>query len=183
MLDQQRDVAAPVAQRRNLDRQDAQPVEQILPERAVPHHRREVAIGRGDDAHVGAPLLDRPDGHERRVLDDPQQLRLQRGAHVAHLVEEQRPPVGRLEEAAPIRHRAGEGAAHVAEEPGFEQRILQGRAVLRDERAGAARRQIVDRTGDEVLAGAVLPGDQHRGIRTRDAPEPRRHAGDRPAPA
>ena len=88
VLDQRRDVLAPLAQRRNVDRDHVEPVEEILLEPAVGDHLPEVAVGRGDDPHVdllgalGAERL------ELALLQHAQQLRLQRRAHRADLVEE-----------------------------------------------------------------------------------------------
>ena len=81
----------------------------------------EVAVRRGDDAHVdGHPAV----GAERldhALLQHAKQLRLEADVHVADLVEEERALVGRLELADAIRVRAAEGAAHVAEELALEE--------------------------------------------------------------
>ena len=58
VLDEQRDVLAPLAQRRNLDAHHVQAVEEIRAEAPVRHHRREVAMGRRDHPDV--------DGHGAR---------------------------------------------------------------------------------------------------------------------
>ena len=70
----------------------------------------------------------------RLFLEDAQHLGLRLEAHVADLVEEDRPAVGDLELAAPVGHRAGERAAHVAEELALDQLLGNGRAVHLDER-------------------------------------------------
>src|SRR5262245_24356129 len=56
-------------------------------------------------------------------------------AHVAVLVEEERPAVRQLELAPPIRRRAREGALHVAEELALDQFLGNGGAVHLDERS------------------------------------------------
>ena len=65
--------------------------------------------------------------------------------------------------------RAGEAAAHVAEELRLEQRVGQAGAVERDERRGRARAAVVNQTRDDFLADAGLAGDQHLGVGARGA--------------
>src|SRR5262249_13888619 len=77
--------------------------------------------------------------------------------------------VGELEAALAPLQRAGEGAALVAEELGEEQRLDQGAAVHLDERAAPPRRRLVDRLGDELLAGARLAADEDQRVVRRDA--------------
>ncbi len=52
----------------------------------------------------------------------------------------------------------------MAEQFGFEHRFRQRRTIDLDERALGARRQFVDRLGDQLLAGAGFPAQQHGGI-------------------
>ena len=66
------------------------------------------------------------------------------------------------------RRGAGERAAHVAEQLGFEQRLGHGGAVHLDERHVALRAAIVDRARDHLLAGAGLARDEHRAPRLGD---------------
>ena len=79
---------------------------------------------------------------------------------LADLVEEQRPFVGEFEDAALLRLGVGEGAFLVAEQFAFEQGFGNCRAVDGDERLGAAHAPVVQRLGDQVLAGAVLAFEQ-----------------------
>ena len=143
-----------------LDRDDVEPVEEVLLEPAVGHHLPEVAVGGGDDAHVDAlgPL-----GAERlelALLQHAQQLRLQRRAHRPDLVEEDRAAVGQRELALLGRGRAGERAADVAEQLRLEQRLGNRRAVDLDERHVALRAAVVDGARDQLLARAGLAGDE-----------------------
>ena len=151
----------------NLDRDDVEAVEQIFLELAVGDHLPQIAVGGGDDAHVD--LLG-PLGAERlelALLQHAQQLRLQRRAHRADLVEEDRAAVGQRELALLGRGRAREGAAHVAEELGLEQRLGNRRAVDLDERHVALRAAVVDGPRDQLLAGAGLAGDEHGALGLR----------------
>ena len=76
---------------------------------------------RRDDAHVDRAQRVAADAPHLAALEHAQQLGLQRGRRVADLVEQQRAAVRLLEEPRSRLHRAGEGAALVAEELGLEQ--------------------------------------------------------------
>ena len=94
------------------------------------------------------------------LLQHAQDLRLRVRAHVADLVEEQGPAVGLLEPADPLLVGAGERALLVSEQLRFEQVLLQRRAVHLDEVARRAQRIVMDRAGDQLLAGAGFAADQ-----------------------
>src|SRR2546428_349253 len=108
-------------------------------------------------------------GPELVLLEDAQELRLERGRHVADLVQEDRAAVGLREEPGCVADRAGEGAAHVPEELALEQRLGERAAVDGHERPLAARAVRVDGACDEFLAGAALAEDEHRAAPGRDA--------------
>src|SRR3989441_4314049 len=117
---------------------------QVVPELAVADRPFEIAIGRRHDPHVdrlGAQATQAADG---LLLDDLEELDLQRQLDVADLVEEQRAAVGRLEQAGLRRLRVRIGAALVAEELGLEERRGNRGAVDLDERPGAPLALVVD---------------------------------------
>src|SRR5581483_9511606 len=97
-----------------------------------------------------------PDPLDHALLQEAQELRLQRDRQVADLVEEQRAAARRLDLAERLLHRAGERAPFVAEELALEQRLGDRRAVDRDEAAAVPRRQPVERAREQLLAGARL---------------------------
>ena len=134
MIDQRRHVFAPLAQRRNLDVNDVQAIEQIFAEFVRRDAIDQPAIGRGDDAHVDdgrAPL--RADALNLAVLQKSQQQRLHLQAHLADFVHEDRAAMRLLEPALLVAVRVGETAAHVSEELRREQRVGNAGAVDRDE--------------------------------------------------
>ena len=97
-----------------------------------------------------------------RSLEDAEQLRLQRDRHVADLVEEHGSAVGSLEHAATAVLGVGECAALMAEQLRFEQRFGNRGADHLLERLAAARRGVVDRPGQQALAGAGLAQQEER---------------------
>ena len=134
-LDEQRDVLAPLAQRRQLDREHVQPVEQVLAQLA--------AVDRllADSTLVAAitrtstdMFLPPAEAAEDALLQHAQQLHLRRRHHLGDLVEEQRAPVRQLEHAGAPIGGAGERPLLVAEDFALEQRLGNRGAVDRDER-------------------------------------------------
>ena len=169
VLAEQRDVLGPFAQARQADADDVEAMEEVLAEQSLAHARLEVLVRRGDDAHVRFQGRVPADAVVVAVGEDAQQAGLQLGRHVADLVEEQRAALGLLEASAALGSSAGEGAALVAEEFGFEQVLRDRRGVDGDEGTGGARTVAVQRARDEFLAGARLAGDQHGRVRLREA--------------
>ena len=84
-------------------------------------HRAQIAVGRGDPAHVDLERARAADALEAALLEHAQQLGLQLGLELADLVEEERAAVGQLEPAALALGRAGERALLVAEQLALEQ--------------------------------------------------------------
>ena len=181
VADEQRQVVAALAQRRQVDGDDVEAEVQVGPEAAILHALVEVAVGGGDDAHVDGDRLRAADARERALLEDAQQLGLRARVHLADLVEEDRAAVGALEVAELARVRVGEGAALVAEQLALEQVLGDGGAVDRHQRAAGARAVVVDRLGDDLFAGAALAGEQHGGAQRRDAADGGEHRLHRPA--
>ena len=143
--------------------------------------RREVAVGGGDHAHVHLDRVRVADALELALLQHAQQLHLQRRAHRADFVEEQRALVRLLEASLPVADGAGERAAHVAEQLGLEQRLGNRAAVQRDEPMHAPRAVVVNRARHDFLAGAGLAGDQNRAVGRRDGLEQLEEPRHRPA--
>lgn len=71
-------VVGALAQRRDTDHGDGEPLEKVLPELAQLHRRLDVPASRRDDVHVDRAGGARPDAPHRLLLDDLQELRLQR---------------------------------------------------------------------------------------------------------
>ena len=99
---------------------------------------------------------------EFALLEDTEELGLGGGAQLADLIEEEGSPVGQLEAALFPGLGAGEGTPLVAEQLGLDQRLRQRGAVDADERPIGPGRVMVQRVGDQLLAGAALTPDQHR---------------------
>ena len=134
VLDEQRDVLAAIAQRRERDREHVEPIVQVAAEAALAHFLGQIAVGRGDDAHVDVHRARAAQPLELSFLQHAQQLGLQLERQLADFVEEERAAVGELEAADLGRVRAGERAALAAEQLALDQVGRQRGAVDDDQR-------------------------------------------------
>ena len=164
---QQRNVAGPVAQRWNRDREHREPEEQIFAEPPRGNGGAQPAIGRRDEPDIDLHRRRAADPLEPLLLERAQNFGLQRQRQIADLVEKERSPVRHLELAGLPGHGAGERALLVAEELGFEQRFGNRRAVDRDKRRVGALAEGVQRAREQLLAGPALALEEHRRIRRR----------------
>ena len=76
VVGEQRDVARPLAQRRDVDLDHVQAVEEVLAEAALLELLLEVAVGGGHDAHVHLEGLVAAHALELALLQEAQQLDL-----------------------------------------------------------------------------------------------------------
>jgi len=152
------------AQRRDVDDDLGKPVVEVLAEQAGLDLRLEVAVGRAHDAHLDRNLFAPADALDHALLQEAQQLCLQRHGQVADLVQKQGAAMGGLDLARCLLDRAGEGAFFVAEQFTLEQGVRDGGAVDRDEALTRPRRERVQAAREDLLAGAALAeqGDRHR---------------------
>ena len=88
---------------------------------------------------------------------------MQRQRNLADLVQEQRAPVGQLEQPALLRPRVGEGAFLIAEQLALQQRLRDGRAIDGDERFSLPGALVMQGLSHQVLARPVLAFQQNRG--------------------
>ena len=129
----------------------------------------ELAVGRGDDAHVDAPRACLADPPHLARLEDAEQLRLHVERHFANLVEKDRAARGGFECAHRFAVRAGKGTTRVTEQRALDERWRDGPAVDDDERLVRAGTALHDLRRHEVLARAALALDEDGGIARRDA--------------
>src|SRR5262245_54353832 len=113
----------------------------------------EIPVCRGNHADVGVMETCAAEALELAFLEHAKQLRLDGWRHLANFVEKQNATVCLLDPSGFGGYRAGEGAALVAEQFGFEQLVRQGSAVDGDERAAAAPRCVMNEASNHFLAG------------------------------
>src|SRR5438034_407393 len=173
---ERRDVLAPRAERGQAHAHHVEAVVQVLAQLALRDRPLEVPVRRRDHPHVDRVRLGRADGTHLHLLEYAQELDLQPRRELGDLIEEDRPLVGATEESERVRDGAREGAADVTEELGLQEVLWDRAAVHGDERPLGARREAVDRRRDELLAGATLALDEHRGVGRSDLRDDLLHA-------
>ena len=129
MVDQQRDVVAPLAQRRELDADDLEAMIKVLAELPLGDGVGQVAVGGRDQTDVDLDRLVGAHADDLAAFEHAEQLDLDRDRHVADLVEEQRAAVGVLKPADAIAVGAGERPFDVAEQLAFQHVFAQLGAV------------------------------------------------------
>src|SRR6476620_7653047 len=118
-----------LTQRRNDDRKDVQPVEEILAEGPGSDVGREVTIGCCDQPYVDRDRMVTPHALELALLQHAQKGDLSFHREFADLIQEQRPAVGDFKPPQTPLQRACEGAFFVTEELGSNQRLRNRGAV------------------------------------------------------
>ena len=169
MVDEQKDVLAPLTQGRQLDLDGIETEEEILPEQALVGEPIRRQVGRGDDPDVDRHRLVGADGNHLALLERGQQFGLEVERQIADLIEEQGAAVRRLQPADAIAARIGEGALHMAEQFRFEEIFGDRAEIDRDEHPVGAPRTSVKLARDQFLAGAVLAQDKHVRLGRRGA--------------
>ena len=133
-------VVGAIAERRELDGQDAQPVQEVHAELPLVDELRQIAVRGGNDARVNGALGRAAEPRDDALLQDAQELGLHVHRHLADFVEQDGPRPRLLELArVPVSARAGERAAVVPEQLGLEQLARDGRDVDPYERLARAR--------------------------------------------
>ena len=135
----------------------------------------QIRVGCGDNANVGADRRAPADGGVFALLQDPQKAGLGIHRHVADLIEKQRAALGLFETAGSPRLGAGEGAALMAEKFRLDQVTRDRRHIDGDEGPVATFAIIVQRAGDQFLAGTGFAGNHDRQIGLH---QPRQHPVD-----
>ena len=87
MVDQERDVLAPVAQGGHQDRQHVQPIKQVLAKAAGLGFGQQIAMRGGDDAHVDFDVAHVADAPNLFFFENAQELDLQRQRQLTDLVQ------------------------------------------------------------------------------------------------
>src|ERR1043166_3406757 len=160
VADEKRDVLRTLAERRDADLDDIQSMEEVLAELAGLDEIPKILFGRDDDADVDLDRLRGADPLELPLLQDAEQLHLRHRLEVVDVVDENRPRMGALESAGLVGPRVGEGAFDMSEELVLDKALREDAAGHLDERFFLSRRVVVDRLGDELLAGPALAFDQ-----------------------
>src|SRR5688572_28392747 len=168
VADEQGQIRAPASQCGHVNVEDIQAVVEVIAKSSRRDQLLQIAMRRADQAYVepdGAVTSKRLDG---ALLQHAQQLGLHAEGNLAHLVEQQRATVCRLEAPFSALRRAREGAALVPEQLCLYQRLWERRAVDCHERAAGAPARLVHRAVDDLFARPALAEDHDARVRRSD---------------
>src|SRR3989454_8653032 len=165
VVDQQGNIFLAVAQRRQVDGNNVEPVEEVFAKAALAHQSHQIRIGGGQDANVHLDGFGTAQAHVLTLLNYAQQLGLGFRADGADFVEENGALVCHLEQAFLRGHGTRKCALEVAEQLGLEQVHRHRAGIDRHKGLVGSRRGGVDGLGDQLLSGAAVSGDQNRGAR------------------
>src|ERR1700679_3981456 len=129
MRDQQRNVFPAFAQRGNMNRKDAQTIEEILAKLALFDHRGQIAIGRRNHSRIHAKHASTAQPLELPLLQNAEQLWLQIQRHLSDLVEKDRPLTRQFKSPDLLGNRACKRALLVAEQIALQQIPRNRRAI------------------------------------------------------
>src|SRR5579859_1846949 len=159
VLDKKRNIVFVLTERRQVNVKDVQAEVEVLAQLAVADGLLGIFIGRGDDANVDGSFGFAAEAADFAVFENTQEFGLRGRRHFADFVEQERAAVGQFKAADAALGRAGESTALVAEDFAFHQGFGNRRAVDGDERAAGARREPVNRAGNNLFARSRFSGD------------------------
>src|SRR5205085_2359156 len=160
-------VAAPLAQGRDVNREDGEAKVEVFTKLPGGDGGFQVAVGRGDDAHVNFHVRRAAESRDLALFENAQQLRLHGGRDLADLIKKDGAARRQLELADAALIRARVSALLVSEQFVLNQRVGNGRAVDGDEWRIAARAEVRTGAREEFFAGARFAEQQDRCRRLR----------------
>ncbi len=132
------------------------------------HLLAQIAVGGRQHPHIDPQAAVITDTLNIAILQDAQQLRLQRQRQLADFVEEQRAVIGHLKFAAAVADSPGKRPFHVTEQLALRHALRQRRAVEVHQRVSRTRRSLMHRLRHQLLTGPRFAADQHVQIRGGD---------------
>ena len=123
----------------------------------------QVLVGGRDDANIDTDHVLATYTTELALLEDPKGFGLGGQRHLPDLVEKDGPLIRQLEEPTSRIDCTRERSLFVSEKLAFQECLGEGGNVHGDERSMAPRREVMDSSCDQLLAGSRFTGDQHRG--------------------
>ncbi len=163
-VDEKRKIVETLTEGRKSDPGDADPVEEILPKAFLEGFLGKIVMSRGHNTDIHGPQLGRSQPHDGVFLEHSQEGCLYAIGQFTNLVEKECAQIGGLKETGVVFDRAGEGTATMAKQLAGAQFLAQPAAIDREERTVAAYAQLMNSTGDQLLARTCFSLDQHGGL-------------------
>src|SRR3990172_11874747 len=165
---QQWDVLPSLAQRRDMDRDDVQPIEEVLAKAPVGDRLGEIFVRGRDDADVNLHILCTTYSPEASPLEEAKKLYLEARTHLCNLVQKHRPTMGDLEEPGLVRHGPRERPFDVPEQLTLQQRFRNASAIDGEEGAISPGARAMDGSRNQLFPFPPLPGDQDGAVQPSD---------------
>ena len=161
VIGEEQDVFAPLAQRRQMNPEHRDTIVQVFAKPAVGDRTLEVAVGGGNETDVGLERRRAADPLVLPFLQHAKELGLHGRRQLADLVEEQR-AAGRQLEAPALRRSAPVKAPRSWPNSSDSTSVSGSAAQLSATNGPSARAlRLMDRPGQDFLAGAALAGEEH----------------------
>src|SRR5678815_2922520 len=155
------DVLDAVAKGWQEDREDVEPIIQVLTELAARDDLLENRARRRDDPALDRNLLKAAEPPDLTRLQRAEQLGLEERRQVMYFVKEERAGTGQLEQSLLARMRAGEGAALVTEQLRLEERVRNRRAVDCDKGVVGGGTRVMNASREELFSRAGFADQQN----------------------
>ena len=167
-------VVSTLAERRDTEPDDRQPEQEVLSKLSRRDHLVEVAIGGAEDSRAQLERVIRADALELALLEHAEEFGLAPLGELTDLVQKQRAAPGCLERSDALADGSGEGAALMAEELTFDQRLRDCCAIDHAKGLSRARAGFVNEPCHEGLPDARFPFQQDADVRQRESWNSRR---------
>ena len=165
MRDEEGDVFLALTQRRNLNGDDFEAIEEVVAKGSLVDHFFQGAIRRGDEPDIDRERARVAEPFKLLVFEYAEEFGLQGEGQFADFVKEEGSFVRDLEAAFTRSSGAGKCTGDMAEEFTFDQRFRDARAIEFDEGRVFARAVVVDGLRNEVFTGAGFAVDEYSGFR------------------
>src|SRR6266446_7750525 len=164
VVNQKRNVITAISQRRDINRKHVQTIVKITSELFFGDQLGDVGIRGRQYANIDALSASTAQALKFLLLQNSQKLGLQFERYIADLVQKERSLVRQLESSNPLGDGAGERAFLMAKQLAFEKAERNGCAIHLYKCVALARTQVVNCTGDNLLAGTRLALDEDRRV-------------------
>jgi hypothetical protein len=166
IMREQWNVSLALAQRRQLQARDVQPIKQVSAEAILGNRGLQRGVRTGDDACRQSALLGSAEPAKAPIFDNAKELCLQLEGQLRDFVKKDGARAGYLEQAAFECASIRERARLVSEQLALEQSLGNRSAVDGDERLRRALTRSVDAAGKQLLTGAGFSDEQNRDAAT-----------------
>ena len=115
MVHQSRNILFSLAQRRDHERKDIEPVPQVLPKVSVPHHARQITVGGHKNPDIQGNGLAASHPLDFFVLENMEQLDLRLQRKFSDLIQEDRSTLSTFKSPPLLAFSPGEGPFFMSE--------------------------------------------------------------------